>query len=180
VEAPAVSADVVLQLLREFAELSLLAFGGAPSIVPELHRQVVEVNGWATSEQFSQLYGLAQAAPGPNLLIVSLVGWKVAGVPGAFAALVGMCAPASVLTYAVFRLWHRQQDAKWRVILSDALLPVTLGLLVASAFLLTLGAGQSPAAYGVVAATAAVMLWGRIHPLVCIAAGALLGYAGLL
>ena len=174
------SGDVVLQLLREFAELSLLAFGGAPSVVPEMHRQVVEINGWATSEQFSQLYGLAQAAPGPNLLIVSLIGWKVAGVPGALAALVGMCGPASLLTYAVFRLWHRQPDARWRSVLSDALLPVTLGLLAASAFLLTLGAGQSPAAYALVAATAAAMLWGRIHPLFCIGAGALLGYAGLI
>jgi chromate transporter len=174
------SFDAVLQILREFAEISLLAFGGAPSVVPEMHRQVVDVNGWATSEQFSQLYGLAQAAPGPNLLVVSLIGWKVAGLPGAFAALVGMCGPASLLTYAVSRVWHRRQDAKWRVVLGDALLPVTIGLTLSSAFLLTVGAGQSVAALLLVAATAALLYWGRVHPLWCIGAGALLGYTGLI
>jgi chromate transporter len=174
------SMDVLLQILREFGEISLLAFGGAPSVIPEMHRQVVEVNGWATSEQFSQMYGLAQAAPGPNLLIVSLIGWKVAGVPGAFIALIGMCGPASLLTYAVAQLWNRQHDAKWRVVLSDALLPVTIGLTLSSAFLLTVGAGQSMAAFALVALTAAVLFWGRVHPLWCIGAGAVLGYTGLI
>lgn len=174
------SAELVLQILREFAELSLLAFGGVPSVLPEMHRRVVEINGWATSEQFSQMYGLAQAAPGPNLLVVSLIGWKVAGIPGAIAALVGMCGPASLAAYAVSRVWHQQHDAKWRTVLGEGLLPVTIGLTLASACLLTLGAGPGMAAYALVAATAALMLWGRVHPLWCIGAGATLGYAGLI
>ena len=157
--------ELLLQLLREFGEMSLLAFGGANAVLPEMHRRVVEVHGWASSEQFAQLFGLAQAAPGPNLLIVCLIGWKVAGLGGAFAALVGMCGPSSLLAYGVARLWDRQREARWRAVFASALLPVTIGLTLASAYLVTLGAGQSPGAYVFIACTAAAVLGGRVHPL---------------
>lgn len=174
------SVEASLQVLSEFAQMSLMAFGGANAVLPEMHRTVVEVHGWATSEQFSQLYGLAQAAPGPNLLIVCLIGWKVAGLGGALMALVGMCGPSSVLAYAITRVWDRQHGARWRAVVSDSLLPVTIGLTLASAYLVILGAGQSVAAYVLMAFTAALMLWGRIHPLWGIGLGAVLGYAGLI
>jgi chromate transporter len=172
--------ELVLEILDEFGQMSLLAFGGAGTVLPEMHRRVVEAQAWVTSEQFSQLYGLAQAAPGPNMLIVSLLGWTVAGWSGALAGLVGMCLPSSVLAYAVARVWHRQQGARWRSVLSEAMTPVTVGLTLASAWLITLGAGQSAGAYFLTAATAASMFFARVHPLWAIGAGALLGYAGLI
>jgi chromate transporter len=172
------NAELLWQLLREFAQMSLLAFGGAIAVLPEMHRRVVETHGWATSEEFSQLFGLAQAAPGPNLLVVCLIGRKIAGASGALVALVGICGPSSVLAYAVARLWDRQRGARWRTVFANALLPVTLGLTLASAYLITLGAAQSAAAYVVTACSAAAMLSGRVHPLWAIGLGALLGYAG--
>ena len=171
-------ADTAWQYLIEFAQISLLAFGGASAALPEMHRRVVEKHGWVSDEQFSELFGLAQAAPGPNLLVASLIGWKVAQFAGALAGLIGMAGPSSLLAYAVTRLWDRHPRARWRELLLAALVPITIGLTLSSGYLLTLGAGRSASAYVLIAATAAVLLWSRLHPLWCIAIGAALGYAG--
>src|SRR5258706_13600256 len=64
----------------DFSLLSLIAVGGAITVIPEMHRSVVEVHGWMSGAQFADLFALAQAAPGPNILVVSLIGWKVAGL----------------------------------------------------------------------------------------------------
>jgi chromate transporter len=77
--------------------LSFLAIGGVAPILPELHRQVVEVEGWMTSQRFTDLFAIAQASPGPNFLVVSLVGLDVAGWPGAVAATLAICGPTCVL-----------------------------------------------------------------------------------
>ena len=166
------------QFLIEFAQVSLLAFGGASAALPEMHRRVVEEHGWVNDEQFSELFGLAQAAPGPNVLVASLIGWKVAQFAGAVAGLIGMVGPSSLLAYAVTRLWDRQGAARWREWLLAALVPITIGLTLASGYLLTLGAGRSAGGYLLIAATAAATLWTPVHPLWCIAIGAALGYAG--
>ncbi len=169
---------VAWQYLIEFAQVSLLAFGGASAALPEMHRRVVQQHHWITDEQFSELFGLAQAAPGPNVLVASLIGWKVARFAGALAGLVGMLGPSSILAYGVTRFWDRHPGARWREWLLHALVPITIGLTLSSAYLLTLGAGRSGAAYALVAVTAAATLLTRMHPLWCIAAGAVLGSAG--
>jgi chromate transporter len=170
--------DAAWQYLLEFAQISLLAFGGASSALPEMHRRVVENHGWVNDEQFAELFGLAQAAPGPNLLVASLIGWKVAEFPGALAGLVGMCGPSSVLAFVVTRFWDSQQNSRWRALLLAALVPITIGLTLSSAYLVTLGAGRSTGAFVLLAATAATMFWTRMHPLWLIVIGAALGYAG--
>jgi chromate transporter len=168
----------VWQYLIEFTQVSLLAFGGATAALPEMHRRVVEKHAWLSGEQFSELVGLAQAAPGPNILVASLIGWKVAEFPGALAGLVGMLGPSSLLAYAVTRLWDRSRHARWRELLLVALVPITIGLTLSSSYLLTLGAGRSAAAYVLIGATAATMLFTRMHPLWLIVIGAALGYVG--
>ena len=90
-----------------FAELSVLAFGGGNSVLPEMQRQMVEVHGWMTAAQFNGLFGLAQAAPGPNLMIVTLLGWRLAGLPGALVSTAAMFGPSSVITGLALRLWDR-------------------------------------------------------------------------
>ncbi len=172
--------DLAWQYFLEFAQVSLLAFGGASSALPEMHRRVVERQHWLSDEQFSELFGLAQSAPGPNVLVASLMGWKVARFAGALAGLLGMVGPSSLLAYGAARLWDRHPGARWREWLLRALVPITIGLTLSSGYLLTLGAGRSYTAYVLIAATAAVTLWTRMHPLWCIAAGAALGYAGLI
>ncbi len=78
--------SLVIALFLEFALLALVAFGGATALLPEMHRVVVENHHWLDDATFTHLYAIAQAAPGPNVLVVTLIGWKVAGLAGALAA----------------------------------------------------------------------------------------------
>ncbi len=124
-------------LAVHFAGLGLLAFGGANTIIPELHRQAVEVTGWMSEETFADLFAIAQAAPGPNTMIVTLIGWQAAGLAGAVVATLAICLPAALLTYAVLHAWEQFADAPWREAVQRGLTPVTVGLVAASAYLLT-------------------------------------------
>ena len=65
--------------------ISLMAIGGANAMVPEIHRYVIEQRGWMRGDEFAALFAIAQASPGPNVLFITLIGWKVAGWPGAVA-----------------------------------------------------------------------------------------------
>jgi chromate transporter len=171
------SEDIV-QLAIDFSLLSLITVGGVITVLPEMHRNVVEVHGWMTGAEFAQLFALAQAAPGPNILVVSLIGWKVAGVAGAAVATAAVCGPSSILTYAVSRIWQRFRGAPWRRVVEDGLVPVTVGLMLAGGYLITLAADHSALAFAITAATAGIVLTTRIHPLWLLAAGGLLGLAG--
>jgi chromate transport protein ChrA len=91
------SFDLLFEIAWRFASLSLLAIGGINALLPEFHRVVVDVEGWMTSAEFADLFALAQLAPGPNAMVVSLLGWKVAGIPGAFVATIAACGPSSLV-----------------------------------------------------------------------------------
>jgi chromate transporter len=170
--------EALAQLAVDFSLLSLFAFGGVITVLPEMHRNVVEVHAWMSGAEFAQLFALAQASPGPNILVVSLIGWKVAGLAGALVATGAVCAPSSVLTYAVSRIWQRFRGARWRKTVEDGLVPVTVGLMLAGGHLITLAADHSAMAFVITAVTAAAVLATRIHPLWLLAAGGLIGLAG--
>jgi chromate transporter len=173
-----VSDSPLADLAADFSVLSLLAVGGATSVLPEMHRSVVEVHRWMSAAQFADLFALAQAAPGPNILVVSLLGWKVAGFAGAAVATAAMCGPSCVLTFLVSRVWLRYGETRWRQIVQDGLIPVTVGLLLAGAYLITRSADHSVVAYAITAVTAGAMLATRIHPLWLFGCAGLLGIAG--
>jgi chromate transporter len=173
-----VNEETLAQLALDFSVLSLIAVGGAVTVLPEMHRSVVVVHGWMSGAQFAELFALAQAAPGPNILVVSLVGWKVAGLSGAVVATAAMCGPSCVLTFAVSRIWQRFRFARWRSAVQDGLVPVTVGLLLAGGYLITLSADKSIGAFAITAATAAIVLTTRIHPLWLFAIAGLIGLAG--
>ncbi|MDT8266143.1 chromate transporter, partial [Roseomonas sp. DSM 102946] len=128
---------VLVSIALIFGELSLLAFGGGNSILPEMQRRVVEVHHWMSAEEFSALFALAQAAPGPNLMVVPLVGWTVAGWPGLAVASAAKFIPSSALTILAVRLWDRSRDRPWRRWVQEGLLPMTSGLVVASGIVIT-------------------------------------------
>src|SRR5262245_13378633 len=106
----------------------MLSIGGANAILPEIHRRAVEVHHWMTDADFAQLFALSQAAPGPNVLIVSLVGWKTAGIVGAVVAMAAMCGPSCLFTYQFARAWDRFREAPLRIAIQRALAPITIGL----------------------------------------------------
>ena len=172
--------DALVLLIRHFSLLSLLAFGGANSVVPEMHRLAVDVHGWTSSTEFADLFAIAQAAPGPNMMIVTLVGLRAAGVPGAVVATAAMCLPSCLLTFTVARAMDRFADNPWRSTLQAGLAPVTVGLVLGSGWVLTRAADHSATAYALTAASAAWMLLARWSPLWLLAAGAVLGLAGVI
>ncbi len=166
-------------LAAHFALLSLLAIGGANSVVPEMHRQAVEVAGWMSDRTFADLVAISQAAPGPNFIIVTLIGFHVAGLAGALVASFAMVGPSCVAAYVVGRSWDRFKDAPWRIAIQNGLVPVSVGLVAATAFVLSRAADHNAAAVVITASTAALATFTRINPLWAFGAAAGLGLMGL-
>lgn len=123
---------VLISLALIFTELSLMAFGGGVSILPEMQRQVVEVHHWMSAQEFSALFAMAQAAPGPNMMVVPLIGWHVAGWAGLLVSSVAKFGPSSVVTLLVMNAWKRFKDKPWRRIVQAGLVAAS-GLLIAEA-----------------------------------------------
>ncbi len=163
-----------------FAALSLIAFGGANAVLPDMHRELVEVRGWMSSGEFAALTALAQAAPGPNVLVVSLLGWKLAGLKGALTATVAMCLPCSLLTYFFARGWQRFRHRVWQRAVQTGLASVTIGLILASGYVLARAADHHWGAYAVTMATAVLIVKTDVHPLCWLAVAGLLGFAGVI
>jgi chromate transporter len=119
--------NTLLELFTEFALLSFVAFGGATALLPELYRVVVENHRWMDATTFAHLYAIAQAAPGPNVLVVTLIGWQVAGLAGALTATVAMCLPMSVVVYLLFGHWDRFKGARWQRAIQLGVAPLAVG-----------------------------------------------------
>ena len=166
-------------LATTFGFLSFIAIGGANAIIPEMHRQAVDVHHWMTSGRFTDLFAIAQASPGPNILIVTLIGWDVAGLAGAFVATLAMIVPTSIVAYHVGRIWHRFRKARWRIAIQAGVTPVTIGLIAASAYVLSRAADTSLALALLTLGTAVVLTLTRLHPLLLIGLGGVLGAVGI-
>jgi len=172
--------DPLADLATLFLTLSLVAVGGLASVIPEMHREVVELQGWMSSGTFADLYAIAQASPGPNMMIVTLIGWHVGGLAGAFVATAACITPNCLLTYFAYGLWGRFKDAPWRRIVQRGLAPVTVGLVLASGYIVTRGADQDWQAYLITGVTLFVALRTRFHPLWVMAVAGVLGVLGVL
>jgi len=165
----------LLSLAGLFGKLSLLAVGGVNSTLPAIAHEVVDQRHWMTARQFSQLFAIAQSAPGPNMLVCVLIGAHVAGVAGGTVAGLAMILPAGILVMMVSGVWQRFQQARWRRLVQAAILPVTAGLVLAAAAVLVEAADTSFLLAAVSVLAAAVNLRSRLHPLWLLAAGAALG-----
>lgn len=166
---------ILLSLAIIFTELSLMAFGGGITILPEMQRQVVEVHQWMSAQEFSALFAMAQAAPGPNMMIVPLIGWHVAGWAGLLVSSVAKFGPSSVVTILVLGAWKRFKDRPWRRIVQAGLVPVTVGLVTASGVLIAEASATNWQLALLVLVATLVSMNKRIHPLWVLAGGALLG-----
>jgi len=171
--------NTLTNLAVQFTILSLFAIGGANAAIPEMHRLAVDVMGWMDDRQFTDLFAIAQLAPGPNVIIVTLIGYKAAGLAGAVVATAGMCGPTCVVAFWAGRTWERFKHARWRIIVQAGMVPVTLGLIAASAFVLARAAdGHSVLAFAITAATAAIAFTTRLNPLWAFALAGGLGLIG--
>ena len=169
---------MLLTLCWRFALLSLMAVGGANVVIPEIHRLVLNEH-WMSVQEFAALFAVAQAAPGPNILIVALVGWRVAGVSGAVLSMLAMCLPSSVLSFHAARLWREHRQSPWLRTVKGALAPVSVGLIAASGWLLGQAAYRGLGS-GLLCLAVALLAWrSKLHPLWWLAAGAVLGMLGV-
>ena len=171
----ALSAADLAQLLLHFASLSLLAVGGAITVAPEMHRFVVGEQGWLDDQQFTASIALAQSSPGPNVLFVTLIGWNAGGWPGALASTVGIMLPSSVLALHAHRWAQRRRELALVRALRSGMVPITIGLLLATAWVLTEPNLRSPVLVCLTLATVAITARTKLNPLWLIAAGALAG-----
>ena len=187
----------LLDLLGCFVTLSLLSVGGAITTVPEMHRYLVAQNPWLTDSQFSASIALAQAAPGPNVLFVAVLGWNVGmasgdgpangPLPWALAAaamavsMVGIIIPSTTLTFFAARWGQRNRERAEVRAFKQSMAPVVIALLVATGWLLTASHGnvqQAPLLWVLTVASALLVWKTRIHLLWLIGAGALMGALG--
>ena len=186
-------------LTAHFMLLSMLSIGGAITAAPDMHRLLVDEKGWLTDTQFSASIAIAQAAPGPNVLFVALMGWNVGlnagggigagpgawglGLLGLTITMVGIMLPSTTLTYLATRWGHRNRDRRGVRAFKQGMAPVVVGLLIATGWVLAAGnvATDVPAwRLWLLSGTAAFIVWRtRLHLLWLLGAGALLGAFGL-
>jgi chromate transporter len=166
---------ILWQLAATFAGLSLIAVGGGIAIVPEMNRLAVEVHGWMSDAHFAQLFALAQAAPGPNIIVVGLIGWHVAGLPGLAVAMGAITTPAALLAYGFTRFRRRLAGRAWLRVVEQGLVPVAVGLILATGLILGDAASRGPLSVGLILASTLFVWLTRASPLWVLAAGAVAG-----
>lgn len=166
---------VLMTLALVFTQLSVLAFGGGNAILPEMQHQVVNIHHWMSAEQFSSLFAMAQAAPGPNMMIVPLIGWHVAGPAGLLVTSIAKFGPSSIITVYALKFWQRFKDHPFRSRFEQALKPITVGLVLVSAWMIAHASAQNTILVMIVILTTLLGLFKKIHPLWVMLLGAGLG-----
>ncbi|WP_087745976.1 MULTISPECIES: chromate transporter [unclassified Acidovorax] len=184
-----------LNLFLYFISISLLAVGGAIATAPDMHRFLVERQGWLTELQFNASIAIAQAAPGPNVLFIALLGWNVgintggagaagwaSGALGMALCMVGIMLPSTTLTWLATRWGHRNRERRSVRAFKQGMAPVVIGLLLATAWLLSSAHGKPATDWPLWLLTlvCTLLVWRtRLHLLWLLGAGALLGALGL-
>lgn len=174
-----ISAGILVAIALTFGWLSLFAVGGAAAAIPEIHRIAVDLNHWMTDTQFADAFAISQLSPGPNVLIVTLVGYQVAGIPGGLVATIAMCGPTAALAYTVSRILGRAGNSPWPAIIQAALVPLSIGLMTASGLILAEAADTSVMAVLLTIGAAVLVAATRINPVWLLVAGGCLGLAGV-
>lgn len=169
------NANELLALFAHYLSLSVFATGGAMALASDMHRYVVDEHAYITHTQFVNSIALAQAAPGPNILFVTVMGWQIAGLPGALATTLGLSLPALVFPVIVSRLGRLQQFTRLLKALRTGLGPVAIGLMAATCYLLV---RQAPGVWkgaAIIAASTLLLATTRVPPVLLIFAAGIVG-----
>ena len=165
----------LLALFAVFAPLSLLSFGGGNAVIADIAHQSVAMRHWTSEREFADLFALSRAAPGPGSMLATLIGWKVAGTPGALMATLAYYLPSALLVFGAARVWGRWRGSRWHNAIERGLAPIAAGLFLSGGIVVL---RSSPAGWPVWAAalltTAALLRWPRLHPVPLLLAGAAL------
>jgi chromate transporter len=166
----------VMELTLHLAVMSLMAVGGGVVLLgPDVSHYVVDARHWLSGEQFAAAYAIAQAAPGPNMLFISLVGWLIAGWAGAVCTTLAVIVPSTLLTLFVIRMNLARHGGRLTRALSDAFAPMSIGFLAATAWLFAQMSNSDWRGDVLTLVSALIVLRSKLNPVVLIAAGAVLG-----
>ena len=176
----------MLSLVGLFGPLSLMSIGGGNTVLPEMHLRAVGGYHWLTDGQFADIFSISQAAPGPSILIVSLVGYAaglqtagvLGGLLGGVIATVAMILPAALLMYLVTLSWKRARESKWRIAVERGFAPLTVGLILATSLVMSRAADHDWRAYLLTAIATVIFVRTDTNPLIVVGAAALVGYLG--
>jgi chromate transporter len=125
--------SLLWRLVLVFAPLSIMSIGGGQAIIADIQHQTVDVYHWFSNQQFSDMFAISRATPGPNTLIASLIGWHLGGGAGVLVATLAMYIPSSVLFVVATSFWHRHHGSRWRLAIERGLAPIAVGLIFAGA-----------------------------------------------
>jgi chromate transporter len=175
VENEKVNDDPLLRLALGFGGLSLFAVGGALSMLSDIRAMVVDHYHWMSNADFAHLFAIAQIAPGPNILMVSLLGWHVAGLAGLAVTTLATLGPSGLFAFFVGRGFDRMAATAWFPAVRQALAPLVVGLYLASGLEAARAADQRLPAYAITAGVAAYVAISRYNPLWGLLAGAIAG-----
>jgi len=173
-------ANPVWTLAWTFGVMSLFAVGGGNAALPEMHRVAVDVQHWLTDKQFADAFAISQLSPGPNVLIVTLIGYSVAGVTGALVATLAMCLPTALMAYGVSRILTKSSHSRWPAIIQSALVPLSIGLMGASGYILARASDHTWVAAAVTIGAAVLAATTKLNPFWMLLAGGCLGFIGLI
>jgi chromate transporter len=163
-----------LSLAGVFGPLSFATIGGGIAIVADARRQVVDVHHWMTAQQFINSFAISRVTPGPGSLLATLIGWQVAGFPGAIVATAAIFGPTAFLIYGVARLWRRHKGTRWTRALETGLRPIAAGMILATVYVLMRGLDGGWWARAIALASAPLVMYTRVNALALIGAGAAL------
>jgi chromate transporter len=174
------NSSATLVLAAHLAVLSSISFGGFPTVLPDVHDLAV-TKGWVTDREFANLFAMSQVTPGPNMiLMMSFLGLKVGGIPGALVSALATFGPPCAMYYLSYRLWDRFRDMPWQRIVRRGLAPLTIGLVIAGGYVMARSAAVGWQSIAIIAAAVVLMLGTRFNPLWILTAGGVLGGLGLL
>jgi len=169
--------DPLVGLLVVFVPLSLLSIGGGPSILAGI-QNAVAARHWMSEREFVDLFAIARAAPGPGVLLATLVGWKLAGLAGAIVASLALFVPSSLLYYAIARRWHDHRGKPWHNALERGLAPVAAGLILSGSLVILRAGATDAVLWAIAAASTAILLWRpKLNPLWVLSAGGIAAIA---
>jgi chromate transporter len=169
-----------LALAAHLVLLSSVSFGGFPTVLPDVHAFTVS-RGWITDQDFANMFAVSQIMPGPNMiLMMSFIGLKLGGIPGAIASALATFGPPCTIYYFSYTLWDRFRDRPWQRIIRRGLTPLTIGLVVAGGYVMAGSAAVGWRSVALTAAAAALMLGSRLNPIWILTLGGAVGGLGLL
>jgi chromate transporter len=161
-------------LIVVITPLSLLSFGGGASILAPLHEAFVTHYQWLTSREYVDYFAISRTSPGPGAMLVTLIGWKLSGWPGAAVATVAIFLPSSLLCYRIAKVWNRHRGSRLHRALEQGLLPIGTGLTIAGAIITQHTSGTGATGWLLVLAATIVLMLRNLHPLLVLACGGLM------